>query len=127
MDINTASQTEWNGGTLTNIRIHTMREEIRACAATNELRPWLTLLEQMNHDLYGFQTTAQKKEIREKLKQLAEKINLHVKQSRFTKIKTKGIPAGIIDSLNDMQYQLDEIFHTSGLQTALKEDSGDAF
>jgi hypothetical protein len=130
MEINTGTQTEWNGGTLTNIRIHQIRDELKLCALTNNLTEWLTLLVQMNHEVYGFETPTQQKEIREELKELAEKINSH----QQTKNKTRhlrgtqtGIPAELIDSLHDMQYKLDEIFHKSGLQTALKDDAGDSF
>lgn len=125
MDIGTASQTEWNGGTLTNIRIHSIREEIKMCALTGDIGNWLMLLTKMNHELYGFQDEEQKKQIRNELKTLAEKINKHRQNQKYLKIR--GIPADIIDALNDMEYKLDDVFHKSGLQTALKEDAGDSF
>jgi len=127
MDLNNASQTEWNGGTLTNIRIHSIRDELKMASMNRDINNWLTLLVQMNHEVYGFETPKEKEEIRSKLKELANNINeeLQKRNSRYVKVKT--IPADIIDKLNDMQYILDEIFHKSGLQTALREDAGDAF
>ena len=126
MDLSQASQTEWNGGTLTNIRIHDIRTEIKVTVMNNDLQNWLSLLVQMNHEVYGFQTDKEKEQIRNELKNLADKINTHIRLKKFTKGNI-GTPPDIIDALNDMQYTLDEIFHKSGLQTALKEDAGDAF
>jgi len=127
MELNNASQTEWNGGTLTNIRLHDIREQIRMCALNKDVSMWLALLEQKNHELYGFQTTEEKQEIRTELKNLAEKINKHISISKISRIRSRGIPVEIIDSLNEMEYKLDEVFHKSGLQTALKDDAGDSF
>lgn len=127
MDINQASQTDWNGGTLTNIRLHSIRDQIKICVMVNDLYGWLSLLVQMNHELYGFQTPEEKTKLRTNLKELAEKINKHKQINSRTKNRVTGIPADIIDSLNEMQYVLDEVFHKSGLQTALREDSGDVF
>jgi hypothetical protein len=64
MDLTQTSQTDWNGGTLTNIRIHTIREEIRVAVTIKNMEAWLGLLEQMNHELYGFQTPKEKIDIR---------------------------------------------------------------
>jgi hypothetical protein len=127
MDITNASQTEWNGGTLTNIRIHDIREQLKMCAMNKDLNTWLMLLIKMNHELYGFQTPTEKTENRLKLSTLAEAINKHELIKRTIKHRTIGTPAHIIDALNDMEYILDEVFHKSGLQTALKEDAGDSF
>ena len=126
MEITQASQTEWNGGTLTNIRIHSIREEIKLSAMSNDLQNWLTLLVQMNHEVYGFEDKKEQEELRTTLKELADKINEYVRLKKFSR-KNIGIPPYIIDALNDMQYKLDEIFHKSGLQTALKEEAGDVF
>ena len=126
MDIEQASQTEWNGGALTNMRIHAIREEIKLVAMNNDLSNWLTLLVQMNHEVYGFESKEEKEQIRNELKILANQINQYIRIRNFAK-RNIGTPPEIIDALNDMQYQLDEIFHKSGLQTALKEDAGDSF
>lgn len=127
VDITTSTQTEWNGGTLTNIRIHDIREQLKVASMNKDLNSWLTLLVQMNHELYGFQNPTQKKDIRQQLNILAERINKYEQVKRTIKFKQIGIPPQIIDELNDMQYTLDDIFHASGLQTALKEDAGDSF
>jgi len=127
MDINTGSKTEWNGGTLTNIRLHDIREQLRICAINKDLQNWIMLLVQMNHELYGFQNPTEKNHIRKKLEILSEEINKFEIKKRAIKFKQIGIPANIIEHLNDMQYTLDEVFHKSGLQTALAEDAGDSF
>ena len=124
MDLNTATQTEWNGGTLTNIRIHDIRDELKVCALNKDLNNWLMLLTKFNHELYGFQTSKEKMDIRIELKVLANQINEYQTLAKNPRYKRLGIPTDIIDALNDMEYKLDEIFHKSGLQTALKEDAG---
>jgi hypothetical protein len=127
MDLNTASQTEWNGGTLTNIRIHDIRTELKQASMMKDLKLWLALLVQMNHEVYGFETEQEKVFIRNKLEQLADKINEQTQIPMNRRFKSLPTPAEVIYELNNMQYILDEIFHKSGLQTALKEDAGDAF
>lgn len=127
MDLGTASQTEWNGGTLTNIRIHDIREELRLCAMNKDLSNWLMLLVKLNHELYGFEDDKEKKDIRLELQKLASKINEHMLLTKNPRYRLGGIPFTLIDELNNMEYKLDEIFHKSGLQTALKEDAGDSF
>ena len=124
MDLATASQTEWNGGTLTNIRIHDIRDELKVCAMNKDLGNWLSLLTKFNHELYGFESSDEKKDIRLELKVLANQINEHQLLTHNPRFRKMGIPPGIIDALNDLEYKLDEIFHKSGLQTALKEDAG---
>jgi hypothetical protein len=118
------SQTEWNGGTLTNIRIHTIREEIKMCVIDNNISGWITLLTQMNHELYGFESEEEQKEIRNSIKECNEEINRYKARCKASRYKALGIPREIINNLNEIQYTLDNIFHKSGLQTALKEDAG---
>jgi hypothetical protein len=127
MDLEIGSQSEWNGGMLTNMRIHYIREELKVCAMNKDLNTWLMLLVKMNHELYGFQTPQEKKNIRAELNQLAQEINAYQRIQRSIKYKKLEIKPEIIDKLNDMEYTLDEIFHKSGLQTALREDAGDSF
>lgn len=124
---NMPSQTEWNGGTLTNIRIHSIREEIKAAATQKDLVTWISLLTQMNHELYGFEDEDEKKAIRTELKYISESINVFKNRCKATKFRSLGIPKEIVDNLNDLQYNLDEIFHKSGLQTALKEDANNSW
>ena len=118
------SQTEWNGGTLTNIRIHSIRDEIKLAVMQRDVSTWVSLLVQMNHELYGFESEEEKQAIRSELKYINESINVFKNKSKASKFRSLGIPKEIIDNLNDLQYTLDEIFHKSGLQTALKEDAG---
>jgi hypothetical protein len=125
MELTQTSQTDWNGGTLTNIRIHTIREEIRVAVTIKNMEAWLGLLEQMNHELYGFQTPKEKLEIRKQIAELYNKIGNQKKINNIT--KKASLPPQIIDGLHNLQYSLDEIFHKSGLQTALREDAGDVF
>ena len=129
MDASQVSQTEWNGGTLTNIRIHNIREQLLICGQTRDIQTWHSLLVQLNHEVYGFQTKEQKEQIRTELEKIIEAINKYQQAASYARRynKTITIPNEIILSLNNMQYTLDEIFHSSGLQTALKDDAGDAF
>ena len=62
MDIPQATQTEWNGGTFTNLRLHELKEIIREAAILNNLNLWLSSLEQINHELYGFEDSEEKKQ-----------------------------------------------------------------
>ena len=126
MDINNTSQTEWNGGTLTNIRIHDIKNEIRMAAAMLDIRQWRILLEQWNVELVGFESPEEDKEIKDRLLLLAEKINRYDRTKQFSKGK-RPVPIDIMDGLLDIEYRLAKVFHKSGLQTALKEDAGDAF
>jgi len=127
MDIPQATQTEWNGGTFTNLRLHELKEIIREAAILNNLNLWLSSLEQINHELYGFEDSEEKKAIRNSLTEVADKINNYQSEKSRGRRSNNNIPPEIIFELNNMQYKLDEIFHKSGLQTALKEDAGDSF
>lgn len=127
MDIGSSQQAEWNGGTFTNLRIHNIREEMKVSAITKDLENWLALLVQINHELYGFETDKQKIEIRNQLSKLADDINKYQAISNASKIRRKYIPADLIDSLHNVQYILDAVFHKSGLQTKIANDSRHAF
>ena len=124
IDTTEGGQTEWNGGNLTNVRIHNIREQLRVCAMTNNIDTWIILLEQFNHEIYGFESTEEKEKLRTELRRLSQVINMY----NITRQKgNKAIPAIIMNDLHNLYYTLDEVFNKSGLQTSLKEDAGDAF
>ena len=118
------SQTEWSGAPLTNVEIHDIREGIRMCALNGDIKNWSILLEQLNHVLYGFENREEQTSIRNQLTELNDLINIHLNNKHRKGI---GTPSNIMFKLNDIYYQLDLIFHKSGLQTYIKEDPGDAF
>jgi hypothetical protein len=117
-----SSQTEWSGAPLTNKRIHDIREMIRM--VTNNPKEWIMLLELLNHELYGFESAEEQVSLRSQINKLSDMII-----SYKPKVLNKNIsmPPEVINGLNDIYYQLDLIFHKSGLQTYIKEEAGDAF
>ena len=117
------SQTEWSGAPLTNKRISDIRELIRVCS--NNPKEWIILLELLNHELYGFETPEERIGIRTQLSKLSDRIENY--KPRTIKHGRPPIPPDITNGLHDIYYQLDLVFHKSGLQTYIKEEAGDAF
>lgn len=120
-------KTEWNGGTLTNIRLHEKFQELAIFQATRNITAWSTTIEIINQELYGFENDKEKTEIRRRIKELDNKINVYQLKRLNPRNKIITIDANIIMELTDLRYKLQEIFHRSGLQTSITEDAGEAF
>ena len=118
-------QTEWNGGALTNIRINDILNELRMNIQSKNLLGVVANLTDFNTELYGFESDAQKVKIRMELDQLTDDIHrYHITQA---KLRKKGVPSTIIFRINNLRYELYEVFNKSSLQTALRESAEDAF
>ena len=128
MDNPEISQTDWNGGTFLNMRLHQIEQFLIQCSLSNDIYGWISGLIAKNHQIYGFESPEEKIQIHQQLTKLNEEINEYKKSCYKVRNKfNKGIPNKFIDELNRLQYKLDEIHHKSGLQTALRDDAGDAF
>lgn len=125
MEAENSGQTEWNGGALTNLRINDILTELRFNINKKDLLAILSNLTDFNVELYGFQTKDQRITLRLRLDKLSESIHKYV--SIASKIKNKGIPTTIFFEINNIRYELYEIFNNSQLQTSLRESADDAF
>ena len=119
------TQTEWNGGALTNIRINDILNELRMNIRDKNLLGIAANLTDFNIELYGFQKTEQKVKLRMELDQLTEEIHKYVHTQAI--LKRKGVPSSIMFKINNIRYELYEVFNNSNLQTALREGAEDVF
>jgi hypothetical protein len=118
------TQTEWNGGSLTNMRINDILTELRMNIQNKNLLGIISNLTDFNVELYGFQNKDQKINIRLRLDKLTEDIHQYMNSRLRSK---KGIPSQIFFNINNIRYDLYEIFNNSQLQTSLRESADDAF
>ena len=120
-----STQTEWNGGALTNIRINDILNELRINIREKNLLGIVSNLTDFNIELYGFEKDEQKIQLRMKLDKLTDDIHKYINIQH--RIKKKGIPSTILFDINNIRYELYEIFNNSQLQTSLRESAEDAF
>jgi GTP-dependent phosphoenolpyruvate carboxykinase len=125
MDGSDLGQTEWNGGALTNIRINDILNELRMNINQKNLLGIVSNLTDFNVELYGFQKHEQKVKLRMRLDKLTEEVHAYINLQ--SKLKRKGIPSEILFEINNIRYELYEIFNNSQLQTSLRESADDAF
>jgi len=118
-------QTEWNGGALTNIRINDILNDLRMNIQQKNLLGIVSNLTDFNVELYGFQTTEQRVALRMRIDKLTEDIHKYLNVQ--AKLHKKGIPSTILFEVNNLRYELYDIFNKSNLQTSLRESADDAF
>lgn len=119
----TRDLSEFNGSQLKIFRIDESIKGINMCRHTLDVKNWLFFIIDFEMELESVKKSTEVEELKAKMKELSENINIHLAKVNNPRIFNKTIPAKLIDGLNDYQVRLLKIYKESGLEMKL---SGDA-